>query len=134
MIEKALVARLLSQAAVTALVGTRVHPNGLPQDPTFPAVSYTRISGVHEHSHSGVSNLITARFQFNSWADDVAGAGYGQAKALAKVVRVALDAYVGADANADIRTILVEDDRDAEDLDRHLQFVIMDAMVIYKEV
>lgn len=134
MVEKTLRARLLSQAPVTTLVGTRIYPNGLPQDPVLPAVTYRRISGQHIHSHSGVSNLINARIQFNCYAAEMTGTGYGVAKSLAKAVRNALDSYVGADANADVRATLVLDDRDAEDTDRNQQFITLDVMVIYKEV
>ncbi len=42
-IEEAIVSKLMSESAITALIGQRLYPQVVPQDVTLPAIAYQRI-------------------------------------------------------------------------------------------
>jgi len=70
-IEEALVSYLTGYSGLVALVGTRVKPFHIPQSEELPCVTYMRIDTPRSmtHSSSGASgDLVTPRFQFDSWA------------------------------------------------------------------
>jgi hypothetical protein len=66
--EVAVRTRLVNDPAVSALVGTRIYPDRLPQSTTFPAVVYTRASatpeGLTQDSHVGPER---PRLQLDAW-------------------------------------------------------------------
>lgn len=98
MIESDLKAYLAADAAVAALVGSRIYPLKLPQAPALPAITYQKVSGPRVISLSGYSGLSHPRLQIDCWA-----ATYDQVKALSAAVVAALDAYPGAIMNDDGR-------------------------------
>lgn len=59
---------LLTKTAVTALVSTRIYPDVLPQAATLPAVTYTKISTVHNHTLSALAGLASCRIEFSCYA------------------------------------------------------------------
>lgn len=67
-------ARLLSIAAVTALVGTRVYTMHLPQSPVLPAVLVERVGDVRYEHLRGGERLQMTRVQVTSVANDRATA------------------------------------------------------------
>jgi len=85
-LEEAVYAILTEDAAVGALVGTRVYPQAIPQDVGLPATAYARISTKRVKRHGGSSGLKRARVQVNSTARE-----YDEAKAVAAAVCGALD-------------------------------------------
>jgi len=87
MIEEALRARLLAVAGVTALVSTRVYPVVMPQDPTFPCVTYQRLGEVRHLRMGAPAPLNDVVFQVDAWAE-----GFQACKTLAAAIRTALDA------------------------------------------
>jgi hypothetical protein len=76
---------LLTQTGVTNLVGSRIHPSRLPDNPTLPAVVYQRISTLHNLA-SGNVPLTRARIQLDVWADS-----YAEAVTGAEALHAALD-------------------------------------------
>lgn len=86
-IQETIYEHLTTNAGLVALVSTRVYPAVLPQRPTLPALTYQRISGVPEYSHSGRA-LMQSRFQISCWA-----ATYAGAIALATAVKAAMDTF-----------------------------------------
>ncbi len=89
-IEQALTAYLKAHAALAALIGGRVYPQRLPQDPVLPAVTYTVISDPREHTHAGPAGLAHPRVQLDAWAGTTS-----QAREVARELRRALDGYRG---------------------------------------
>lgn len=85
-LEEAVYAILTEDAAVGALVGTRVYPQVIPQDVALPAVAYSRISTRRVKKRER-RELARARVQVNAEASSYAGA-----KTLAAAVVGALDA------------------------------------------
>ncbi|MDP2358017.1 MAG: DUF3168 domain-containing protein [Beijerinckiaceae bacterium] len=71
--EEAFVAHLLASPAA-ALVSNRIHWLQRPQASAVPAVTLTRVSGVHNYHHGGDSGLMESRVQVDAWAKTFAGA------------------------------------------------------------
>lgn len=85
--ELELVSGLKNWPAIAALVGTRISPLRLPQESTFPAITYQRISTVRDemvgsYTQNGYTGFGWARYQFTIWSDD-----YAQVAALAAALR-----------------------------------------------
>jgi hypothetical protein len=79
---------ILAAPAVSALIGSRLYPNIVPQKAPNPAMTYQQISGPRLHDMQGAVGMCKARFQINCWA-----ASYAKAKELAETVRLTLDGY-----------------------------------------
>ena len=83
--------RCIGHAGTAALVGTRCYPDRLPEDVTYPALTYFRVSADNApfRSHDGgPTEFETSRVQFNCY--DETGDG---AAALADQVRLAWDGH-----------------------------------------
>ena len=89
-IETEIVTRLNADGAVSGEVGTRIYPDIVPQDPTYPAITYSRVSGVRLHNLAGTAGRATPRITINSWATTAAGR-----QTLADAVRASLDGFNG---------------------------------------
>ena len=105
--EEALIAHLLSDSGVSALVSNRVHPGSLPQGAVLPAIVMNRISGGPQYADEGETGLNEARVQFDCWADS-----YPQAKRVARAVTARLSAFVGTVGATTFAHILLDDERD----------------------
>ena len=77
-------------AEIKALVGTRVYPIVLPQNPEYPAISYTLISTDREGPMQGPGGLAASRVELGCWDRTYSGA-----KALSEIVRKKYDRFSG---------------------------------------
>ena len=77
---------LLTDATLSGLVGVRLYPNILPQNPTMPAVTITIISGDRQSSNDGPGGLNGPRVQIDCW-----GTSYASADAVFEAIRKKLD-------------------------------------------
>lgn len=114
--EQALYAILANDTAVSALVGTRIFPNVIPQDVALPVLAYMRVSGARTNSQTGPSQLARPRFQITCLSRS-----YSEAKTLAAAVRRALDGYKGAIASVDVQGVMIQNEFDTftDDDDLH---------------
>lgn len=80
-----------------ASVANRVYPRKLPQNPTFPALTYFEVSGDSWYSHQGPSGVREGRYQISCWTKEgrLGGTDYLGAKTLAEEVIAAMDCYTG---------------------------------------
>ena len=101
-LNEAIRARLLAVTAVTDLVGTRVYPLLLPQDPTYPAIRYQQITGTRESAMGSDVGLVEATEQVDSYDSTYAGA-----RVLAEAVRAALQRFRGTVAGVVISDVFV---------------------------
>jgi hypothetical protein len=92
-IEQAIYARLSADAAVTALVGTRVYPVVAPQKTAKPFIVYRRIDTEHANSKTRGRTTDSARALVEVQA---IASTYSGARALAEKVRLSLQNYSGA--------------------------------------
>lgn len=82
--------RLVADGTVSGLVGTRIYALVLPQDPTYPAVTYQRISGPRLQDLAGSAGRGMARIQIDSWSRE-----YIQAQSIAAAIRGSLNGFIG---------------------------------------
>lgn len=85
-LETGLRAELVADATVNGLVKGRVYPEIMPQDASYPAISYQRISTVRTQFLTGIDDFTQVRMQVDCWDDSYSGV-----KSLASAVKSALD-------------------------------------------
>lgn len=107
MIEAEIIQLLAEDAPVVAIASTRVYPLALPQNTTLPAITYQRISGIHEHTLSEPSTLTRPRFQFVAHAST-----FLQARQLANAIKTAFNGRRAARLSTTIQAITVENEFD----------------------
>lgn len=73
MIEEAVRDRLLDDATVAALVGSRVYTGAMPQRPTFPLITLTKVDKLSDLALDGTVGPNQLRVQVDCWDDDVDG-------------------------------------------------------------
>jgi hypothetical protein len=90
MIEQDLHDYMTADAGISALVGGKVYPVEMAEEPVYPVITYQKISGAREHTLDGAPTSATPRWQITSW-----GRTYAEAKALADAVEAAFDGKLG---------------------------------------
>lgn len=85
-IETAIYSKLAADTVVAALVAARVYNTRLPQDPTYPAVVFARVSTGEDMVHDGPAGYEIARFQIDSYATT-----FSAVRSLADAVRDCLN-------------------------------------------
>ncbi len=115
-----------------------VHPPPLPQNPTFPLLTYFSVSGVPDQTHEGPSGLILSRFQINCWDREqkatVPGGGYIGAKNLANQVCRQLDGFHGMMGIVRVDSVdCVDKGRDLYNPEMGLYQVQLDFLIGYSE-
>lgn len=124
-------ARLGAVSDVTDLIGTspkRIYPQVLPQKPTLPALTYTRIDGERFYTLSEDIGMPDATIQIDSYA-----ASYRAAKELATAVRVALQRWDGVAAGVTVLDVRLLGDRDLYDDEVEASRVSADYVVQHRE-
>lgn len=127
-IETALVTRLKARASLVSLVGARIYPLRLPQDPILPAVTYQRIGGPREEALGSDPGFARQRIQVDTWA-----LTYASAKAVAKQVRLALERWSDDAASPRVIDSFIERDTDLDEPDVENYRVSQDYLVIHAE-
>lgn len=114
-IEEAVYYKMVNDANLAGLVGTRVYPLLVPQDAAMPAIAYQKISSQKYQAHDGSSHLARSRFQFTIEADD-----YATVKDTATAVRTCWDSfagYVGSTTDGlTIQATAIENEMDGENI------------------
>lgn len=128
MIEDALYSHLSGHAGLTALVSARIYPMVLPQNPSYPAVTYKKISGPRETSKAGPSGTVRARMQIDCWAES-----YAAAKQVAKQVRLAMATFSGLIADVTINKTTQQNDLDVYEPEDSVYHDSLDFIVRHKE-
>jgi hypothetical protein len=108
--EEALIAKLLTDSGVAALVGTRIHPGVRPQGSALPAIVFNMIWANPSYSDDGEDGIAEARVQLDCW-----GATYTEAKTLARAVKRALSAFGGMSAGVRFRYITLDLEHDIQE-------------------
>jgi len=118
---------VIGDASVSAVIGDRLYARALPQRPTYPAAAMQTISDVPAATLDGNVGRRVARVQ----VDVFAGAGAGEAAAVADAIRRAMDAYSGASGDSMITMCRLENERSEYDPEPRLFRVIQDWLVAY---
>jgi hypothetical protein len=126
---------LVGKSAVSAIVSSRIYPDTLPQGATLPAVTYTKISTVHEHVLSTLAGLAASRIEFSCFANNRADANN-----LASVIQqCGIIAHKGTTNSVDIRAVQLEDGQQTyqepptDGSQVHRYVTTFDLMVSYQE-
>jgi len=128
-IETGLRTHLINNAAVSALVGSRVYPMRLPHGFTLPAISYQRISGPRQYDSIGATGRVHPRFQVDCWAETYAGV-----RDLANKVRLALNDHRGPlGGEPNVGSIELSADRDDFEEGTEFNRVILEFIIPYFE-
>ena len=131
-IEEAVYSRLTATGAVTALVGSgsaaRIYPNKIPQEATLPAVAYQRVSTRRVKAHAAPTGLARVRVQVTCVART-----YSEVKALAVVVRKALEGVMGTVGGLAVQGSWLETDADEYGDAEGLHSVRQDFMLWHTE-
>tara|TARA_Y100000310_G_scaffold239557_1_gene243183 strand:- start:1870 stop:2286 length:417 start_codon:yes stop_codon:yes gene_type:complete len=132
-IEDAIYEHLVEAAAISAVVGSRVYPNLLPNGTTYPALMYRPISSNRDQTHNAeTGSFVKSRWEFNCY-----GASYTEATTLARAVRAELESYQG-DLGANGKTYAVDNieidgPRASYDQDVGTHKLQIDAMIQHRE-
>ena len=108
MIEEAIITQAANTGGLTTLIGSgasmRFHPQILPQNPVYPAVTYSCISAPRETLMGSDPGLVEARYQFSAW--DLT---YKGARDLAEQLRLAFERWRGTVGSVVVMDTFVED-------------------------
>lgn len=99
-IDEALIAYLLAQAGLTALIDRRLYLDERPQNSTLPAVSCMYISDVKEHTLTAQEKLESPMIQFTAYAPTRA-----EARTVSNQVKAALADYTGTLSGLEVQYI-----------------------------
>ena len=126
-IEATLYTRLTTHAGLSALVVDRVFPNHLPQDVTYPAISYRRVTSSRPSNFGADAGIVRARFQIDVWASS-----YDSASAVREQVRLALQRWSNTAGTVVQDTFFIDDQELYED-DIDVHHFPLDFEIIYEE-
>lgn len=112
-----------------AALGSRVYPLRIPQNPTYPALAYQRISTPRIMSHDGASKLAMPRIQLTLWAST-----YSSLKAVSEALRGLLIGYRGTVGGVVIQGIFFDSERDEFDTTTQIFQRFIDLIIHHSEV
>lgn len=127
-LEVALHSRLFAYSGLRALISIRIYPLILPQNPTYPAITYQRIDGPREHCISEDAGMAHPRIQIDSWGKRV-----GDTKAVATQVRGALQRWNDSTSSPAVLDCLLECDEDSYESETNIYRVRQDWICWYRE-
>jgi len=125
-VEKDLKTYLLTRTAITDILGSRIYYQKLLQDPTLPALTYSRISTVRNRSHSGDSSLTRARIQYSCW-----GATPDDVEDLADAIESEMKSFSGTAGSTTVYASIVENRISLLDEESKYYHVPLDLMIQY---
>ena len=126
-IEEVLTARLRTDPGVSALVGNRIYPGKAPQGTTSAYIVYDLLGGENVGAHDGFTGLRSGRISFASCAPK-----YGEAKAVAEAVRLALAGWRGVQGGLEISVPQVFEDEDLWDDTLSLHVIVVDMEMYWR--
>ena len=105
--EAALRSQLVANAAVTAIVGSRVYPLLAPSDAALPFVTWRRSGIVRQHSLAGPVGSPTVSVEFQLYAET-----YNAVRDLADKARQVLDGWGGTVDTVEVKHVSLEQEYD----------------------
>lgn len=99
-VEQAVRERLLADAPLAALVGTRVYMLKLPQKPTLPAVRVQLVDEPKEYHLRGEDGATRARVQVDAYQYETASDPYDSVSDVADAAHAALSGTTFTDATS----------------------------------
>lgn len=128
MIEEALRTKVLSDSDVTDAIGQRLYIKKLPENPTYPAVTYSKISGPRHHD----VDVAYPRFQFDVWTDATTEDSYKKARDVATKIRKALQRESGDWSGVRVIQAVFLNEMDDYEPDTKLYHYISEFKIIHR--
>jgi len=123
---------LTANSAITAVTSTRIYNMRAPDNPTFPLITFQRISNIREHTMSGEQAKLTDTLvQVDCWARE--SSGLAVVRQLAINVRLTLDNYRGTASGVDVQGIMSQNESDSWDETTEVYRVMQQFKVIHRE-
>lgn len=117
--------KLINHAGLLGKIGTRMYPVAFPQNPVFPLITYSQISGQHPVDADGATGNAYVRWQFSVWSKS-----YSEAKQSAEQFRLAANTLLG-DA---IYMCEMDSELDLWDPETRLYHVPIDLVLWHSEI
>ena len=127
-IKPALWTLITTNPGVSALIGTRLYPDSIPQDAPLPAVAYQTVSTNQGYTQDGPDDIAEPRIQFTIDAPSRA-----QAEDVAAAFRAVLSGYRGTIGGKTIGAIFLENEYDGYNLSSETVVVRQDYRISYRE-
>ena len=130
---KALRARLIDDATLSGLVGTRIYPGRAPQKPTLPYIVYHRISTIRSATlDAGNTKVPEVRLQC-----DVIATTQSEVETILNQMRLVMDNFQGTSSGVVVLGVSVSDEQDQpeffEGSDTVFYHSSLDFSIIYRE-
>lgn len=126
-VESVLVTRLNGFAGLTALVGTRIRPNRAEQNIAKPYITFRRVSADRDSAMGVDVGTVTARFQFDVWAED-----FTSMAAVGEQLRLALQRWRNSSGTVVDDTFIVSE-IDLFETETETHHRALDARIHYRE-
>lgn len=121
-IHGAIVALLVADTAVSALVSSRIYPVHMPLNVTYPAISIHEISGNEDH----VTGHKHTRYQVSCWSTS-----FSQVQSMKEAVIDCLQRYKGVASGNKIKQISFEGSMDLYEEETKIYHIPLDFIVIH---
>lgn len=106
LLEAELTTAILADGGISALIDTRLYPAILPQNPTYPALTYFLVSNGRQATYTG-AGLKHPRYQFDAFAET-----YGAAAELIDAVKQFMPTTSATWGSTLVSCATQEDERD----------------------
>ena len=124
MIQEVLRAKLIAHEDLYNLVKERIYILKLPQNPTYPAITYFRVSSPRHHD----IDVSYPRFQFDSWAST-----YEEARNVANEIRKAIQREKGLWNGIKIIQVVYLNEVEMYENDTKIYHIVTDFQILYRE-
>lgn len=105
--EEQIIAALLADPDVSALVGNKVYPGRVPQGVLPPAIVFNTVASVPEYADGGEIGLTESSIQIDCWAET-----YGSAKVISRAVSKLLSGKWFTAGDVEFQFVLQDSARD----------------------
>jgi hypothetical protein len=125
-IDEAIYSALTGNATLTGLVSTRIYPLVLPQECDLPAVTFFRVSNLHNHGMGGDVTLMETRLQISSLADSVS-----MMRTVSDAVRGVLSRWRGTYESVVVQDSLLDSEMDDFEPETEVYQCIQDYIIYH---
>jgi hypothetical protein len=114
-LEESIYSKLSGNGTIAGLVGTRIWPVKMPDNPGFPCISFNRQSTIRDQTLAGRVSYCNVILQIDSWAET-----FDVCNSLASTIFALLEGFRGTILGIDIQGILSQNEVDLYDDDAQI--------------
>lgn len=113
-LDEAIFGLITGVSAISTVISNRMYPIKAPDNPTYPLITYQRVSNIREGMLTKEQPKLTETIlQIDTWVEQKVGENsLAILRNLSKNIRETLDAYRGIISGVDIQGILSENEFD----------------------